>query len=122
MRTIVNLRQTHSDEDLAWATSLDYVHAPTVPGMVTDEQVIAFLRIATDPGRTPVFVHCRLGANRTGEMCAAYRIVVQGWTKDEAIAELTEGGFGFHAAFGTIPAYLRDMDVAGIRRELGLAE
>ncbi len=36
-----------------------------------------FLRIVTDPKRVPVLVHCQAGADRTGTMCAVYRIAVR---------------------------------------------
>jgi protein tyrosine/serine phosphatase len=83
---------------------------------------VAFLRIATDPKRTPVFVHCRHGSDRTGTMAAVYRIAVQGWTKEQAIAEMTQGGFGFHATFDNLIEYIRGLDIEAIRREAGLGE
>jgi protein-tyrosine phosphatase len=40
-----------------------------------------------------VFVHCRLGDDRTGMMVAAYRMADEGWTADEAMAEMKAFGF-----------------------------
>jgi hypothetical protein len=51
-------------------------------------------------------------------MCAVYRIVVQGWTKDEAISEMTQGGFGFHAVFPNLVHYLRKLDVEKMKRQV----
>lgn len=45
---------------------------------------------------TPVLVHCSHGADRTGLVCALYRIHFQNWEKEEALAEMLEGGFGYH--------------------------
>ena len=42
-------------------------------------------------------MHCQQGADRTGTMMAFYRIAVQGWPKDDAIAEMKNGGYGFHS-------------------------
>ena len=53
-------------------------------------------------------------------MCAIYRLAIQGWTKDAAIAEMTQGDFGFHTMWGNLPDYLRALDVERIRREAGL--
>jgi protein tyrosine/serine phosphatase len=50
-----------------------------------EEEMIKVLQILMDPNRTPVFVHCQHGADRTGLICAAYRLVICGWTKEEAI-------------------------------------
>ena len=45
----------------------------------------------------PVLVHCLHGSDRTGTIVAMYRIVEQGWTREAAIAEMTGGGYGYHA-------------------------
>ena len=79
-----------------------------------------FLQIATNKKRTPVLVHCLHGADRTGTMCAVYRIAVQGWTKDEAIREMTEGGFNFHSVFDNLPEWIRELDIESIRRDAGI--
>lgn len=42
---------------------------------------------------TPTLIHCWNGAHRTGAWVARYRIS-QGWTKEEAIAEMMAYGFG----------------------------
>src|SRR5262249_18086825 len=61
-----------------------------------DEDIVKFLRIATTPALQPVLVHCQHGSDRTGTMVALYRIVVEGWSKEAALLEMTQGGFGFH--------------------------
>ena len=38
--------------------------------------------------RWPIFIHCAQGQDRTGYICAAYRVLVQGWTVEEAMEEL----------------------------------
>ena len=50
-------------------------------------------------------------------MCAIYRIVIQGWTKDEAIAEMTQGGFGFHSVWENLVDYLQQLDVEKLKRQ-----
>jgi len=30
----------------------------------------------------------------TGMMCVVYRVIVQGWSKDDAIEEMTDNGYG----------------------------
>ena len=83
------------------------------------EDAVLFLRIVTDPNRTPVLVHCQYGADRTGTMCAIYRIVVQKWPKEEAIREMTEGGFGFHEVWSNLPTWIDELDVEALRKEAG---
>lgn len=120
IRTVLNLRAAHSDRDELLGTGLQYEHISFKPWHPEDEDVDRFLRIVTDPARRPVLVHCQHGADRTGMMTAIYRMVVQGWSVDEAVAELTEGGFGFHPVWGNLLDYLREVDAARWRRELGL--
>jgi hypothetical protein len=50
-------------------------------------------------------------------MCAVYRISVQGWTKERAIAEMTEGGFGFHAGFRNLAEFIRNLDIEKVKAD-----
>jgi protein tyrosine/serine phosphatase len=87
---------------------------------IEDKDVIRFLQIVTDPKRIPVFVHCQHGADRTGTMCAIYRITIQYWSKDEAIDEMTKGGFGYHSIWRNLPDYVRSLDIYAIKHDAGL--
>ncbi|MEX0776416.1 MAG: dual specificity protein phosphatase family protein [Phycisphaeraceae bacterium] len=120
VKTVINLRSFHSDRANCRANELGYVHIYSKAWNAEDEDVVAFLKAATDPANGPVFVHCQHGADRTGIMIAAYRIVVQGWSKDDAIAEMTTGGHGFHAVWGNLVEYVRNLDVEAIRRKVDL--
>ena len=120
IKTVVNLRQHHSDDEILSGVDLACENLPTSAFEITADEVVAFLRIATDPARQPVFVHCKHGADRTGVMCAAYRMVVQGWTRDEALEEMTEGGFGHSRVWFNLRRFVERMDVADIRLRTGL--
>ncbi|MBW2527856.1 MAG: tyrosine-protein phosphatase [Deltaproteobacteria bacterium] len=120
VRTVVNLRKLSSDRDLMGALPLDYEHLGMTAWDPDDEEVVAFLKIATDPARQPVFVHCKHGADRTGLVVAVYRVVVEGWSKQAAIREMTDGGYGFHSIWQNLVRYLEKLDVERIRQEAGL--
>jgi hypothetical protein len=79
------------------------------------EDAVRFLQIVTDPNRQPVLVHCQYGADRTGAMCAIYRIVVESWTKEEAIREMAEGGYGFHEVWKNLPAWIDELKIEALR-------
>jgi atypical dual specificity phosphatase len=51
----------------------------------TFEQMMEFIDFAR--GHAPTYVHCEAGQGRTGTAVACYRIAVDGWTADRAIAE-----------------------------------
>jgi len=121
VRTVVNLRKFHSDRDEIGDTGLAYEHIYFNPLHPEDKEVVRFLQIATDKTRTPAFVHCQHGADRTGTVCALYRIIVQGWSRDEAIREMTDGPFGHHeAVFGNLRHYIRELDIEAIKKRAGL--
>jgi len=120
IKTIINLRTFHSDEEILGESPLDAISIPVATWNLTEEQIVQFLQIAADPKRRPVFVHCQHGADRTGTMCAAYRIVVQNWTKPQAIEEMTDGGFGYHAIWKNLVSIIENMDVEKIRTKAGV--
>lgn len=120
IRMVVNLRGLHSDRELLERTGLAYRHITFQTWHPEDEDIVEFLRLVTQPANQPVFVHCQHGSDRTGTMCAVYRMAVQGWSRDEAIREMTEGGYGFHTMWSNLIDYLRRLDVPQIAREAGL--
>ncbi len=121
IRTIVNLRSFHSDRDELRGTDLAYERLYVKAWHPEWKEAVRFLQIATDSRRTPVLVHCKHGADRTGAMCALYRIAVQGWTREEAVREMTEGGFGFHEIWDNLPEWVRGMDIEKLRSAAGIA-
>ena len=49
---------------------------------------------------------------------ALYRVVAQGWTKEVALDEMAHGGDGFHAIWFLLPAWVRDVDVGALKKEV----
>jgi len=122
INTIVNLRSLHSDHDEIGDTGLSYEHIFMNTWDAEDKEVVRFLKIVTDLNRTPVFVHCQRGADRTGTMCAIYRVAVQNWRKDEAIEEMVKGGFGFLTRWQNLIDYIRELDIDKIKQSAGFNE
>lgn len=120
IETIVNLRSFHSDRDEIGDTALGYEHIYMKAWHPERKEAVRFLQIVTNPKRTPVLVHCQHGADRTGTMCALYRIAVQGWTKEEAIREMTKGGFGFHGVWKNLPNWIKELDIESIKKDAGI--
>jgi protein tyrosine/serine phosphatase len=119
IRTLVSLRTNHTDASLvADPQTVELEHISVQSWHLQDEDVVSFLRIATDPARQPVLVHCRRGADRTGVMVAIYRVVVEGWTKADAIDEMTQGGYGFRPVWQNLVRYVEELDVEAIRAQV----
>ena len=120
LKTILNLRSFHSDRDEIGDPGLAYEHISMKAWHPEEEDVVRFLKIVTDPKRSPVLVHCQHGADRTGTMIAVYRIAVQGWSKAEAIREMTEGGFGFHRTWSNLPKWIQKLNIDRIKGQAGI--
>jgi protein tyrosine phosphatase (PTP) superfamily phosphohydrolase (DUF442 family) len=120
VKTIVSLRSFHSDRDEIEDTSLGYERIAMKTWHPEEEEAIRFLRIVTNRERTPVLVHCQYGADRTGAMCAVFRVAVQRRSKEEALREMTEGGFGFHEIWANLIDWIHSLNIDKIRKEAGV--
>jgi protein tyrosine/serine phosphatase len=120
IQTIVNLRSFHSDLNGIEDMGLSYEYIYMKAWHPEQEDAVRFLQIVTDPRRSRVLVHCQHGADRTGTMCALYRIAVQGWTKEEAVREMTQGGFGFHEIWENLPNWFDSLDIEAIKKKAGI--
>ncbi len=122
IRTVVNLRTFHSDRDEIGASGLNYVRIPMQAWYPERKDALKFLRVVADTSMIPVLVHCQHGADRTGSMVAVYRTAVQGWSKEEALQEMTKGGFGYHQVWRNLPRWFRRLDIASLRKEAGIPD
>jgi protein tyrosine phosphatase (PTP) superfamily phosphohydrolase (DUF442 family) len=116
VRTIVNLRTSRKDHVLLKSFDFEYYHIRCRawwPSTARIAEILSILKAAP----APIFIHCLHGSDRTGLVVAAYRIVEQGWTREQALAELR--GFGFHAKlFPQIGAYLRRFNEIKVRERM----
>ena len=114
VKTVVNLRSFRSDREAMRGTGLRYVHIYAKAWHPEDEDTIRFLKVVRDPENHPVFVHCMHGADRTGCVVAAYRILEEDWSIKDAVAEMDN--FGFHPIWQVIVQYLRRFDTEAMRK------
>ena len=122
VETIVNLRSFHSDRDEIGDTGLAYEHIYMKAWHPEEDEVVRFLQIIANPRRCPVLVHCQHGADRTGTMCALYRVAVQGWSKEEAVKEMSQGEFGFHGIWDNLIQWINALDVERIKKRAGIGK
>jgi protein tyrosine/serine phosphatase len=96
VKTIIDLRSDRLDRSsqLARGAGMQYLNIPlTTKRPATEEQTAYFLSIVNDPANWPVYVHCKGGRHRTGEMTALYRITHEGWTAEQAYEEMKKYDF-----------------------------
>jgi protein tyrosine/serine phosphatase len=85
---------------------------------IDDEHIIEVMRMLKKTENGPFLIHCQHGADRTGVMSAMYRVLEQGWTPEDALKELTDGGYRYHAMWKNIVRYVRSVDVAKLRESI----
>jgi len=96
IKTIIDLRKDREKEAEGWAKAqgLQYINIPlTTRRPASEEQTAHFLELVNNPENWPVYVHCKGGRHRTGEMTAIYRITEDGWTADRAYEEMKDYDF-----------------------------
>lgn len=116
--TVINFYQ-REDSDWLHDFRVRQVHQPLHADRIDDTDAIAALRsIREAQQRGPVLIHCKHGQNRTGLIAALYRVVYQGWSKQQALAEMRGGGFGGESRMAAAERYLWDVDIPSLRSAL----
>lgn len=116
--TIVNLRSSNRDKKTIskfFTGKIHSIHLPIFPFNPREASVVDFLKIFANQ-TLPVYVHCFHGKDRTGLMCAMYRIVYDGWNKADAITEMKSKGFHFWQR--SILSYIENSDVDELKRKV----
>ena len=77
--------------DFTW--SVDYFHLPDwepvhmINWSLLDDHVAQFLAIISQAPK-PGYIHCLDGIDRTNTLTAAYRVLIEGMSREDAIAEM----------------------------------
>lgn len=98
---VVDMRGSQSKHEQAAVAELgmEYVSIPWHCPFPSDDPFVKFLKVIEENPGKKVFVHCRLGDDRTGMAVASYRMAEEGWSADEAMKEMEFFGFrGVHHA------------------------
>lgn len=121
IKTVISFRHFYSDKKMLKNSPIQLVNIPMDAWDKTDElepSVINALRLLNDESQGPFLVHCQHGADRTGLVIAMYRIVLQGWTKENAISEMVHGGFGYHSIWSNLIRFIKEADIEKIKKEV----
>lgn len=117
--TVINF---HRRSDSSWLDDpqIRRIHLPLHhPDRFDDADVIKVLRaIRQAQVDGAVLIHCEHGQNRTGLIAALYRIIYQGWSKEQARAEMFGGGFGDRNRLDDADQFLRRVDTDAIKSAL----
>lgn len=93
---VVDLRGSRdSERRIVTGLGMQYVAIPWRCSFPKDKVFAQFLTLLRkNPGKK-IFVHCRVGDNRTGMMIASYRMAQEGRSAEKAEKEMEEFGFSF---------------------------
>ena len=98
---VIDMRGGASQHEKAAVNELGmkYVSIPWHCPFPKTEVFAKFLHVIQENPEKKIFVHCRLGDDRTGMAIASYRIGMEGWSADKAMKEMELFGFtGIHHA------------------------
>ena len=124
IRTVVNLgSRTNWDVDACRDLGVRYVDMPVgdvfnlcgvpAPGYSvapSPYDLTPLWELVSDPRAQPVLIHCWGGVHRTGVVTAFHRIEHQGWTTEDALAEIRLFGFNIDKSkFSDVVDYLNHL-------------
>lgn len=126
VKTVIDLREDHDDYEnfsMLGGTHLKYLRIPMHAWDPDQAQLVLLMKVLErtlqDPDSSPVFVHCAAGKDRTGYSIATYRMVFDGWTPNDAIAEMYD--FRFNAIWFHNPIFLKSLDIKKVKALMKLA-
>jgi protein tyrosine/serine phosphatase len=121
IKTIINLRGegdlAREEQKEAEATGLRYFSFPlSRMGRPSDETIMRIISIIDSSENQPVFIHCKLGSDRTGLVVAMHRLLHDGWTDKQAITEAKSLGMNWtsFALKDYVSDYYRDKIKASV--------
>ncbi|MBR4612448.1 MAG: dual specificity protein phosphatase family protein [Kiritimatiellae bacterium] len=118
IRSVLNLRKYHSDNDEIGELEIALYEFPLAAGSITGSDLVKILQIVKTAPK-PILIHCWHGSDRTGTAIAACRIVFEGWSVEQAISEFMDRKYGHHEMiYKNLPQLLRNTDWEKIRNEV----
>lgn len=115
-KAVVNLcAENDDDTPRAAKLGMNSLHLPIIDNTPpTNAQMKKFLDFVTQPQNQPAYVHCEAGVGRTGVAAACYRMAVQGWSPDQAVAEAVHMGMKMPDQVAFIRSFGADLQAGKI--------
>jgi protein tyrosine/serine phosphatase len=119
VKTIVSM---NDKPDVAAIPDLNLIHVKMNAFKTADEddpqlpRALAAIQRGLANGKT--LVHCQHGKDRTGGIVAVWRVLYQGWTKEQAIAEMEQGGYGYNSFLFSNGRHIRALDIDKLRAQV----
>ena len=118
IKTILNLRRRWSNKRKAKGFDFKLIHQPIKTKQLNEDDILNALRVIQS-AEQPVLVHCWHGSDRTGTIIAAYRMVIQNWTKASAIEEFQNENLGYHESwYPNLLILLKNLEIETLQDKL----
>jgi protein tyrosine/serine phosphatase len=111
VKTVIDLRDDAKDyaQHTVEALGMRYVNIPmSDKHYPREDQIEAFLKLASDPETGAFYVHCAGGRHRTGVMGAVYRFTKYQWNYDQVYKEMKDYDFYSRWGHGDMKKYVQD--------------
>ncbi len=111
IKTVIDLRDDAKayEKPAVEALGMRYVNIPmSDKDYPREEQIEAFLKLASDPETGAFYVHCAGGRHRTGVMGAVYRFTKYGWNYEQVYREMKDYDFYSRWGHGDMKKYVQD--------------
>jgi protein tyrosine/serine phosphatase len=125
IKTIICVRDVEPTDDARWLDveqnvcrelNVEFIRYPLDSHhLPSDSYLIEFLNLVQDPSRTPILLHCAQGKHRTGFFIALYRLVIENWSKEEALKEMELYGFDLSTHLELVNG-IKNLDVQKLKR------
>lgn len=120
IKSVLNLRNHHSDDDEAKKMEIKLYRLKMNAGSIDEKQVYEALKIIKNAEK-PILIHCWHGSDRTGTVVAAYRMVFQNWSRKDAIDEFKNGGYGYHKKiYPNLEKLLEKIDIDKLKKRVDI--
>ena len=118
VKTILNLRRLRNNKKKAKGFNFNLVHHPIKTKELNESDILKALKVIQN-SEQPVLVHCWHGSDRTGTIIAAYRMVIDNWSKKQAIEEFQKENLGYHYnMYPQLLVLLKNLDVTKLKGQL----
>ena len=120
IQSVINLRFfDRNDDDHLKAHGLTLLNRPLLSWSIKPKEIAEILYLIEKQQQNgAVLIHCYHGADRTGLIAGMYRIIYQGWSVEEAKAEMQHGPYGYHSIWKNIAKLFTEEKVKQVKTHL----
>ena len=120
IQSVINLRFfDRNDDDHLKEHGLTLLNRPLLSWSIKPKEIAEILYLIEKQQQNgAVLIHCYHGADRTGLIAGMYRIIYQGWSVEEAKAEMQHGPYGYHSIWKNIANLFTEEKVKQVKTHL----